>query len=117
MRVSVEVARTAATIVAAQDSKGLNSRLRSLLIAGLVACAGMLFVYLLIRSRHWEYDHDTPLLQYCGFLMNRYGWMPYRDFFETSMPGTFLFHAGIVALFGTEDRAFILVNHALLGLL
>jgi hypothetical protein len=117
MRVSTQEIGIPAPSTAAQDSKRFSSRIRSLLIAGLIACAGILFAHLLIRSRHWEYDHDTPLLQYCGFLMDRYGWMPYRDFFETSMPGTFLFHAGIVALFGTGNLAFILVNDALLGLL
>ena len=72
---------------------------------------------MLIRSRHWEYDHDTPLLQYCGFLMHRYGWVPYRDFFETSMPGTFLFHQAVVTLFGTGNLAFMIVNDCLLGFL
>jgi len=33
----------------------------------------------------------TPPVAILRFLMDRYGWMPYRDFFETSMPGTFLF--------------------------
>jgi hypothetical protein len=78
MRVSTQEIRIPAPRIAAQESKRLSSRIRSLLIAGLIACAGILFAHLLIRSRHWEHDHDTPLLQYCGFLMDRYGWMPYR---------------------------------------
>jgi hypothetical protein len=94
-----------------------HSRARTLAVAGLIAPLGVLFLYLLIRSRHWEYEHDTPLLQYCGFLMARYAWMPYRDFFETSMPGTFLFHEALVRLFGEGDRAFMIVNDCLLGVL
>lgn len=94
-----------------------RSRARSLLVGAPIAFVGLFFLYLLIRSRHWEYDHDTPLLQYCGLLMHRYGWMPYRDFFETSMPGTFLFHQAVVATVGTGDLAFILVNDCLLGFL
>jgi hypothetical protein len=88
-----------------------------LLVAAPIACTAIFLLYLLIRSRHWEYDHDTPLLQYCGFLMHQYGWMPYRDFFETSMPGTFLFHEAFVTAFGTGNLAFILVNDCLLGFL
>jgi hypothetical protein len=99
------------------DQATTRSRARSLLVAASIAGSGVFLLYLLIRSRHWEYDHDTPLLQYCGFLMHRYGWMPYRDFFETSMPGTFLFHQVFVSTFGTGNLAFILVNDCLLGFL
>jgi hypothetical protein len=108
---------TTTSVAAPQLRQRLDYRLRTMLVGGTIACTGLLFVYLLIRSRHWEYDHDTPLLQYCGFLMHRYGWMPYRDFFETSMPGTFLFHEAIVAAFGTGNLAFMMVNDALLGVL
>ena len=62
MRVSTQEIGIPAPSTAAQDSKRFSSRIRSLLIAGLIACAGILFAHLLIRSRHWEYDHDTPLL-------------------------------------------------------
>ena len=99
------------------DQAATRFRARSLLVTAPIACTAIFFLYLLIRSRHWEYDHDTPLLQYCGFLMHRYGWMPYRDFFETSMPGTFLFHEAFVATFGTGNLAFMLVNDCLLGFL
>ncbi|MBS0422066.1 MAG: hypothetical protein JSR66_30450 [Proteobacteria bacterium] len=92
-----------------------QSRARSWLTAVPIAGLSVLLLYLLVRSRHWEYDHDTPLLQYCGFLMHRYGWMPYRDFFETSMPGTFLFHDALVTAFGTGNLPFMLVNECLLG--
>jgi len=101
----------------APEQTAPRSRARSLLVSAPIAFSGLLFLYLLIRSRHWEYDHDTPLLQYCGFLMHRYGLMPYRDFFETSMPGTFVFHEAFVAAFGTGNLAFILVNDCLLGFL
>jgi len=46
--------------------------------------------------------------------MHRYGWMPYRDFFKTSMPGSFLFHQAIVSAFGTGNLAFIFVDDCLL---
>ncbi|MBS0421999.1 MAG: hypothetical protein JSR66_30110 [Proteobacteria bacterium] len=112
---SLEELRIPAPLAPEQVSS--RSRARSLLIAAPIATLGVLLLYLLIQSRHWEYEHDTPLLQYCGFLMHRYGWMPYRDFFETSMPGTFLFHQAVVSAFGTGNLAFILVNDCLLGFL
>jgi hypothetical protein len=115
MRVSLQKLEIPSRL--APELTAYGSRARSLLVAAPIAFSGLIFLYLLIRSRHWEYDHDTPLLQYCGFLMHRYGWMPYRDFFETSMPGTFLFHQAFVAAFGTGNLAFILVNDCLLGFL
>ncbi len=65
----------------------------------------------------WRMEHDTPLLHYAAFLMHQHGLVPYRDFFETSMPGTFAFHYAIVRLFGYGDAAFRYVDLALLGAL
>jgi len=115
MRVSIKEVEIPAALNPVEASG--RFRVRSGLIAAPIACLSILFLYLLVRSRHWEYDHDTPLLQFCGFLMHRYGWVPYRDFFETSMPGTFLFHESVVSLFGTGNLAFMLVNDCLLGFL
>jgi 4-amino-4-deoxy-L-arabinose transferase-like glycosyltransferase len=68
-------------------------------------------------SLKWRMEHDTPLLHYVAFLMDAHGRFPYRDIFETSMPGTFAFHYTVVKLFGYGDRAFRLVDLALLGAL
>jgi hypothetical protein len=81
------------------------------------AAQAALFVAVIVASYRWEYEHDTPLLQYAGFLMSKFGMVPYRDFFETSMPGVFFFHAAIVRFFGTGNLAFILVTHAFLAIL
>ena len=82
-----------------------RSRARSLLVGAPIAFVGLFFLYLLIRSRHWEYDHDTPLLQYCGLLMHRYGWMPYRDFFSFYTPGGYYLYAALFKMFGTVEGA------------
>ena len=65
-------------------------------------------------SLRWRMEHDTPLLHYVAFLMDEHGRFPYRDVFETSMPGTFAFHYAVVKLFGYGDTAFRLVDLALL---
>jgi hypothetical protein len=59
--------------------------------------------------------HDTPLLHYVAFLLDRFDYVVYRDVFETSMPGTILFHLAIGKLFGYGDLAFRLVDLAWLG--
>ncbi|MBV8392781.1 MAG: hypothetical protein JOY81_06325, partial [Alphaproteobacteria bacterium] len=68
-------------------------------------------------SLRWEYAHDTPLLQYAGLLISKFGMVPYRDFFENSMPGAYAFHALIVWLFGAGNLAFALVNLGCLAVL
>lgn len=63
-----------------------------------------------LLSLGWRMAHDAPLLAYAAFLMNEHGLFPYRDFFETSMPGTFALHAAIGALFGYGDLGFRILD-------
>lgn len=74
-------------------------------------------VLMLIGSFSWRVNHDFSLLSYTGFLMDRYGAIPYKDIFETSMPGTFLFHYLLEHFFGHSDLTFRLVDVAALLLL
>ncbi len=74
----------------------------------------ILFVLFALGLPRWEYLGDPPLLNYAGWLMVEQGAMPYRDFFETSMPGTFMVHAAIVALGLTENTVFIALGVSLL---
>jgi hypothetical protein len=92
-------------------------RLDGWLVTPAIAVCFVAFAALAVRSLDWEYAHDTPLLQYCGLLMDRFGRAPYRDFFETSMPGVFLFHGALVAVAGVGNIAFMAANLILLVVL
>jgi hypothetical protein len=65
----------------------------------------------------WRMEHDTPILYYAAFLMDKHGLVPYRDIFETSMPGTFAFHYLIGKMFGYGDVPFRYVDLTLLSAL
>lgn len=65
----------------------------------------------------WRMEHDTPILHYAAFLMDKHDLIPYRDIFETSMPGTFAFHYLIGKLFGYGDVPFRYVDLTLLSVL
>lgn len=70
----------------------------------------LLWIYAIVRPWTmwtWEYYHDTPLLNYAGVLMHDFGMVPYRDIFETTMPGTFLFHYIVVGLGWETQNAFV----------
>ena len=70
----------------------------------------LFFVLELALSLAWRMEHDTPLLHYVAFLIDKHNFVPYRDVFETSMVGTFLFHLAIGKFFGYSDLAFRIVD-------
>ncbi len=73
---------------------------------------GALGLFLLFLSAEvvlalgWRMQHDTPLLHYVAFLIDKHHFTPYKDVFETSMPGTLLFHLAIGKALGYSDAAF-----------
>jgi len=77
---------------------------------------GLVFSAQLLASLQWRQYLDTPLLNYAGYLINEHGLTPYRDIFETSMPGTLLFHSLIGKLFGYSDLAVRILDSAFLVL-
>jgi hypothetical protein len=81
-----------------------------------IACGAATLCVVAVASLRWEFAHDTPLGHYAGLLIVRFGRVPYRDFFETVMPGAFAFHALIVWLFGPGNVAFAVVNLVFLAL-
>ncbi len=82
-----------------------------------LALLAALLLAMLTASLWWRMEHDTPLLHYMAFLYDRFDLVPYRDVFETSMPGTVLFHYAIGHWFGYGDLAFRLTDIVLLSAL
>ncbi len=80
----------------------LETILTGLLLGGL----SLLLILEMVFSLGWRMEHDTPNLHYVAFLIDRFDMAPYRDIFETNMPGVYLFHLTIGKLFGYGDLAF-----------
>ncbi|NLI77723.1 MAG: hypothetical protein GX442_14975 [Candidatus Riflebacteria bacterium] len=79
---------------------------------------GYLAVFLAVQAGYslgWRFQHDFPLLHYAAWLMVEHGKVPYRDFFETSMPGTFGYQALIVRLVGFGEVPLRLLDLGLLA--
>jgi len=74
-------------------------------ISVVLAAATALFVLVAVFSLDWRIAHDPPLLLYQGFLIERLGLVPYRDFWDNNPPGTQLLHALVGRVFGYGDRA------------
>jgi len=76
---------------------------------GAAACAAFLLfgswlLYDVLRaSLGWSVAHDTPLLLYMGYLMEAHGFIPYRDFFDMNLLGSYLSYQMIGRYFGFDD--------------
>lgn len=76
---------------------------------------GALLVLLAVLSLKWRMIHDLPIMMYLAFLMDRFGYVPYRDFFDFNMPGTYLIHLFIGKIFRYGDFGFRLFDLLYLG--
>ena len=79
------------------------------LLAGLavLVCAGLSF--------NWRAVHDVPIMLYMARLMVEANQVPYRDFFDMNLPGTYWMMAGLVRFFGCSDLAVRTADLMLLG--
>jgi len=84
------------------------------LILGLVTCY---FVLLAGASLNWRMMHDSAVFMYMAFLMDRLHMIPYRDFFDVNLLGTYLVYILAGRVSGYGDLGFRLFDLAWLGAL
>ncbi|HNR68559.1 MAG TPA: hypothetical protein PKN04_11405 [bacterium] len=70
-----------------------------------IATGGIVAIIAALASLQWRYVHDSPLMIYAGWLVSQ-GVVPYRDFFDMNMPGTYLIMWGMGKIFGWGDVGF-----------
>ena len=75
-----------------------------------VAFLGLCLALIAAASMSWRVMHDSPLMLYAAFLMDRFGYVPYRDFFDMNMPGTYFFYYLLGRIFGYSDTAMRVVD-------
>jgi hypothetical protein len=67
--------------------------------SSLLTAAVLLLVFAALRkawwSLAWPIVSDLPVMLYDGLLMNDFGRMPYRDFFDMNAPGTMVLYAAM----------------------
>ncbi len=69
-----------------------------------------LLLVVTVYSLQWRMVHDSPILYYSAFLIDKFNFVPYKDIFENSFPGTFLLHLCLGKIFGYSDLAFRVVD-------
>ncbi len=83
-----------------------KSSLDTILVYLLLGALTFLLGVELFFALSWRIEHDVPNLHYVAFLIDRFDYVPYRDIFETNLPGVFLLHLAIGKLIGYGDAAF-----------
>ncbi len=78
---------------------------------------GFLLVLALVYSLRWRLGLDAANMMYLGWLVERHGLAPYRDFVVQNMPGTYLLSAMIGRLFGYSDTGLRLADQTLMLIL
>jgi len=73
----------------------------TLLVIGLLVCVSIA----LAATSAWRMKHDLPMMMYQAFVSSQFGLMPYRDFFDMNLPGTYTAYRFIGAVFGYDDKA------------
>jgi hypothetical protein len=74
-------------------------------VAVAVGIAAVVLLLTACSSLHWRYVRDSPLMIYTGFLVAG-GAVPYRDFFDMNMPGTYFIMWAFGRVFGWNDLGF-----------
>lgn len=82
-------------------------------IDGALWILGSLILVISAFSLRWRMDFDTPLLLYLGRLVE-WGRVPYRDFFDVNLPGTYLANVLVLKIFGKSDFGVRLADLAIL---
>jgi hypothetical protein len=77
----------------------------------------LVFLFQAAASLRWRIEHDSPLLLYLSFLMDRFGYIPYRDFFDMNMLGALWMNWLIGRLAGYQDLGYRIVDLAILAII
>lgn len=71
---------------------------------------GASVVVLAISSLSWRMVHDTPIMMYLSNLMIRGRAIPYRDFVDMNLPGSYWMFGVIIRMLGESDVAVHFAN-------
>ena len=93
--------RHTASTFGRKDDDRTTARI-SQFVAFAIAVAVVTLLISCAASVRWRYQHDSPLMIYAGWLVAQ-GAVPYRDFFDMNMPGTYLVMRAMGAVFGWND--------------
>ncbi len=75
----------------------------------------VLLVLVAILSLQWRMGRDFPVGLYLSYLMDHFGYIPYRDFFDVNLPGTYWLYLVVGHLSAYSDFGYRIADLAYLG--
>lgn len=84
---------------------------------GVLALGSLVLAAQTLLSLRWAIHGDAAALHAITFLIDRHGFVPYRDIFEVSLPLSYWLHLAIGRALGFGDLAFRAADVAFLGAL
>ncbi len=70
--------------------------------------------FVIVLSFQWRMVHDSPIMFYLAYLIDHFGFVPYRDVFDMNMPGTYFIYIIIERVFGYGDFGFRIADITIL---
>ncbi len=95
----------------------MNARTLDTTVVKRLVClvAGLAVLVCAVCSLRWRAVHDVPIMMYTARLMTESHLIPYRDFFDMNLPGTYWMMGLLVEFFGCSDLAVRFFDLLLLG--
>ena len=63
------------------------------------------FILGLLSTPFWRITHDTVAMHYMAYVIDKFDYVPYRDIYDQSMPGTYLLHLFIGKIWGYVESS------------
>ncbi len=90
-----------------QSKRTVSSIIESLLVYGFLLLTTVTVLYPVLRaSLSWRLKHDPPFMIYMSYIMERFNMIPYRDFFDVNMLGSYISYQMIGKVFGFTDAGY-----------
>lgn len=81
-------------------------KLRRILFADTLLLLTACLLSVAVLSLRWRMVHDAPILMYLALLMDKFGYIPYRDFLDVNLPGTYWIYMLLGRATGYSDVGF-----------
>ncbi|UCG60549.1 MAG: hypothetical protein JSV52_09450 [Candidatus Zixiibacteriota bacterium] len=94
----------------------MPAKIAKVVVGIALSVAGVLLLRSAWDSLSWRYVLDSPIMVYAGFLLD-HGYIPYRDFFDMNVPGTYFIMWFMGQVFGWGDTAFRASDLICLGII
>ncbi|QYK50416.1 MAG: hypothetical protein KF701_08445 [Anaerolineales bacterium] len=81
-------------------------KLRNILLVDTFVLLTIYVIVLAGSSLQWRMLHDSPIVMYISLMIDKFGYVPYRDLLDVNLPGTYLIYALVGRASGYTDLGF-----------